>query len=266
MAQTLVTFHAHPDDESIATGGTMARAAAEGHRVVLVVATKGENGEVPDGFLRPGETLAERRVVETMRAADALGVARVEFLGYVDSGMMGTPTNDAPGAFWRAPLDEAAARLARILDEEHADVLTVYDERGTYGHPDHVNVHRVGMRAAELARTPRVYQATVDREYIRALIRERADQIPDAPDSPEADTFDVGVDSDLITTVVDVRAYAPQKRAAMAAHASQIAESSFFLQLPEDAFLASFGQEWFIHDGAPRDRSETWLFDDGATR
>lgn len=262
MAQTLVTFHAHPDDEAIATGGTMARAAADGHRVVLVVATKGENGEVPEGFLRPGEALAERRVVETMAAAEALGVARVEFLGYVDSGMMGTSTNDAPGAFWRASVDEAAQRLARILDDERADVLTVYDERGTYGHPDHVNVHRVGMRAAELARTPRVYQATIDRDYIRSLIRERADDIPDAPDAPDAETFDVGVDSDRITTVVDVRAFAKQKRAAMAAHASQIAESSFFLQLPEDAFVASFGQEWFIRDGAPAGRHETWLFDD----
>ena len=116
MPYTLVTFHAHPDDEAIATGGIMARAAAEGHRVVLVVATRGELGEVDDGFLDPGETLAERRVVETGRAAEALGVARVEFLGYTDSGMDGEPTNDAQGSFWSADLDEAAGRLAAILD------------------------------------------------------------------------------------------------------------------------------------------------------
>jgi LmbE family N-acetylglucosaminyl deacetylase len=93
---TLVTFHAHPDDESIGVGGVMRKAADEGHRVVLVVATRGENGEVPDGFLTDGEQLWQRRVVETQAAADILGVQRVEFLGYTDSGMMGTPTNDAP--------------------------------------------------------------------------------------------------------------------------------------------------------------------------
>src|SRR3982750_1161146 len=105
---TLVSFHAHPDDECIATGGVMAKAAAEGHRVVLVVATKGENGEVAEGYLDPGEDLWQRRVEETMAAAKILGVARTEFLGYVDSGMMGTPENDAPDSFWQADVEEAA--------------------------------------------------------------------------------------------------------------------------------------------------------------
>src|SRR6185436_922596 len=121
---TLVFFHAHPDDECIATGGTMAKASADGHRVVLVVATKGEHGEVADGFLDPGERLWERRVAETHRAAEILGAHRVEFLGYVDSGMVGTPENDLPGSFWTADVDEAGDRLAAILREEHADVLT----------------------------------------------------------------------------------------------------------------------------------------------
>src|SRR5687768_14908243 len=104
---TIVFVHAHPDDEAIATGGTMAKAAAAGHRVVLVTATKGEHGEVPDGFLPDGETLAERRIKETEAAARELGVARGEFLGYCDSGMIGTPENDDPGSFWQANLDEA---------------------------------------------------------------------------------------------------------------------------------------------------------------
>src|SRR5918997_5598527 len=124
---TLVTFHAHPDDESIATGGVMAKAADEGHRVVLVVATRGEHGEVAEGFLDPGEELWQRRVQETLACAEILGVARVEFLGYVDSGMIGTPENDAPDCFWQADVDEAAHRLAAILTEEQADVLTAYD-------------------------------------------------------------------------------------------------------------------------------------------
>jgi LmbE family N-acetylglucosaminyl deacetylase len=261
MAVTLVTFHAHPDDEAIATAGTMAAAAAAGHRVVLVVATRGENGEVEPGFLDPGETLAARREIETRRAAEILGVARVEFLGYVDSGMMGTPENDVPASFWQADVDEAARRLARILDEERADVLTVYDERGTYGHPDHVQVHRVGSRAGALARTPLVYEATVDRDYLRDLMRSRPDELADGDGAPDPDEFDVGVDSGLITTVVDVRAHTAQKRAAMAAHQSQISENSFFLKLPDDAFEAAFGQEWFIRQGASPGLRDTSLFE-----
>src|SRR5436309_1593177 len=119
---TLVSFHAHPDDECIACGGIIRKAAEEGHRVVLVVAT-------------PGEQLWQRRVAETHASAAVLGAQRVEFLGYVDSGMMGTPANDAPGSFWTAPVDEAAKKLAALLDEERADVLTCYDEHGGYGHP-----------------------------------------------------------------------------------------------------------------------------------
>src|SRR5688500_5080395 len=131
---TLVCFHAHPDDECMVTAGVMARATAEGHRVEPGVATKGEHGEMPPGFLQPGETLGERRVEETLKSAKVLGVARAEFLGYVDSGMMGTPENDLPESFWQANVEEAAERLAAILRDEQADVLTIYDDNGGYGH------------------------------------------------------------------------------------------------------------------------------------
>ena len=141
---TLVTFHAHPDDECIACGGVMRAAAEAGHRVVLVVATGGEHGEIVPDVLAPGQTLAERRYDETLESARILGVARTEFLGYVDSGMVGTETNTAPGAFAAADVERAARELAAILREEAADVVTVYDEHGGYGHPDHVQVHRVG--------------------------------------------------------------------------------------------------------------------------
>src|SRR3982075_1985812 len=117
---TLVSFHAHPDDECIACGGVMRKAYEDGHRVVLVVATRGEHGEIEEGFLSEGEELWERRVVETHAAAEILGAARVEFLGYVDSGMMGEPENDAPGSFWTASVEEAAQKLAAILFEEEA--------------------------------------------------------------------------------------------------------------------------------------------------
>jgi LmbE family N-acetylglucosaminyl deacetylase len=147
---TMVTFHAHPDDESIACGGVMRKAFEDGHRVILVVATRGERGEIPS-FLPAGEELWEFRVRETHAAAEILGASRVEFLGYTDSGMMGDETNTLPGTFWSASVEEAAQKLADILIEENADVLTIYDANGTYGHPDHIQVHRVGKRAGEIA-------------------------------------------------------------------------------------------------------------------
>ena len=110
---TLVSFHAHPDDECIACGGVIRKAADAGHRVVLVVATRGEQGEIPEGLLADGEELWQRRVAETQASADILGVQRVEFLGYHDSGMMGTPANDRPGSFWTTPVEEAAGQLAK---------------------------------------------------------------------------------------------------------------------------------------------------------
>jgi LmbE family N-acetylglucosaminyl deacetylase len=259
---TLVCFHAHPDDESIATGGTMAKAVDDGHRVVLVVATKGEHGEVADGFLRDGETLAERRVEETRAGAEALGVHRVEFLGYVDSGMMGTPENDLPGSFWTADLDEAAERLAAILREEAADVFTCYDEIGGYGHPDHIQVHRVGMRAAELAGVPKVLQATINRDHIIRLSAERprvlGDDVADMPDFADDPGF--GMPESVITCYVDVAAYLERKRAAMAAHASQISDTHFMLAMPQEAFAAAFGTEWFIESGADPANPSTSVF------
>jgi LmbE family N-acetylglucosaminyl deacetylase len=267
VPHTLVTFHAHPDDEAIATAGVMAKAASEGHRVVLVVATRGEHAGYGHEMLEPGEKMSERRVQETQRAAEILGVSRVEFLGYVDSGMMGTPENDAQGSFWTADLDEAAKRLAKILDEERADVLTIYDDHGGYGHPDHIQVHRVGARAAELAGTPIVYESTMNRDHIYRLLKERVaagdTEIPgdiDPDDLPDPNDNTFGSPESMITTTVDVRGFLDVKRAAMVAHGSQIQESSFFLKMPPDAFREGFGYEWFIRRGAPPGTSEDDLF------
>jgi LmbE family N-acetylglucosaminyl deacetylase len=259
---TLVTFHAHPDDEAIATGGTMARAKAEGHRVVLVVATRGELSTNGQDNLAPGETLRDRRVAEQMEAAKQLGVDRVEFLGYRDSGMAGAPTNNEPECFAQADVDEAGARLAQLLTEEAADVLTIYDEHGVYGHPDHIQVYRVGVRAAELAGTPRVYEATMNRDYLRRLLETRAAELEDQPEAPDpGEMEEFGTPEDAITTAVDVREYVDDKRAAMAAHASQIPADSFFMSMPLDAFREAFGYEWYIRRDAPGAR-ETWLFDE----
>jgi len=248
---TLVCFHAHPDDESIATGGVMARAVDEGHDVVLVVATKGEEGEYPDGFLDDGETLEQRRVKETMASAGVLGVKAVEWLGYRDSGMIDTPTNENPACFWRADVEEAAARLAAILRHHSCDVLTIYDSNGNYGHPDHIQVHRVGVRAAELAGIAHVYEATMNRDEIKRSLEAMRESAPEGAipeDAPDED-FEVGVPEEQITTCVDVSPWLGRKRESMRAHASQIAEQSFFLVMPDEMFSLAFGREWFIHRG-----------------
>jgi LmbE family N-acetylglucosaminyl deacetylase len=259
---TLVSFHAHPDDEAIACGGTMAMAAAAGHRVVLVTATSGECGEVVDGILNPGETLGERRQKELADAAAILGVTRVEILGYRDSGMIGTPENEDPDCFWQTPVDEAAARLARILAEERPDVFTVYDEYGNYGHPDHIQVHRVGVRAAEMAAVERVYEATINRDHFRRLMARAAElglgDVGDLPDLEDAGD-QMGLPEEVLTAAVDVSAHLDVKRRAMAAHASQIAENSFFLSMPAAAFAAAFGTEWYRLRGAPPGIRETSL-------
>jgi LmbE family N-acetylglucosaminyl deacetylase len=238
----------------------MAKAAAAGHRVVLVVATRGELGEVSEGVLDDGEALADRRAVEVAAAGEILGVSRIEFLGYRDSGMADDPRRHDTGSFASADLEEAAARLAKILVEEAADVLTVYDSHGNYGHPDHIQVHHVGHRAAELAGTPSVFEATMNHDYIVGLMKELNDQMPDGVERPDPEAMDLGVPESVITTRVDVTDFVDQKRAAMAAHASQIDDTSFFLQMPPPVFRRAFGYEWFIHKGAEPGIREDNLF------
>ncbi|HVF54203.1 MAG TPA: PIG-L family deacetylase [Actinomycetota bacterium] len=255
---TLVTFHAHPDDEAIACGGTIVKAVRDGHRVVLVVATKGENGEVDDGFLDPEETLWERRVLETEAAAKILGIHRVEFLGYFDSGMMGTPQNDEPGSFWTADVEAAAQKLAEILREENADILTVYDDNGSYGHPDHIQVHRVGIRAAELAGTPKVFEVVIDKDELTRSMEKMAEMGMGLSD--DMDISNMGVPSEVITTRVDAKPFLDVKRAAMAAHASQISETSFFLAMLPKYFEEAFGTEPYVLRGAPDGFTSNDLF------
>ena len=268
----LVCFHAHPDDEAIATGGTMARADADGHRVVLVVATDGAHGEVPDD-LGPGETLADRRRAETEESARVLGIDRVVFLGYTDSGMTGWVQNGHDDAFCRADLDEAAAMLVDVLVEEAADVLTIYDWHGGYGHPDHIQVHRVGCRAEELvrARLPelRVLESTMNRDEMRRGIQAAREvgmfgDDPDDgfdPDGPMDDGNPMGTPEAELTLGVDVGGFIEQKRASIAAHASQVGDSSFFVQMPIDMFTQAFGREWFIEHDRPAGLRIGWIFE-----
>jgi len=267
---TLVCFHAHPDDECATTGGSMARATAEGHRVVLAIATNGDYGESPED-LEDGETLVDRRRKETANSAAALGIARVVWLGYKDSGMTGWPQNADAESFLRADLDEAAERLAAVLREENADVLTTYDWHGNYGHPDHIKVHQVGHRAAELANTPTVFEATMNRDaVIRSMQAARESGIelggPDDPDfdpeGPADDGNPFGMTEAEITHAVDVTEYLPAKRKSLSCHKSQVTDIGFFLQMSDEVFAASFGTEWFIKRGANPPVRPGWLFED----
>jgi LmbE family N-acetylglucosaminyl deacetylase len=241
---TVVAFHAHPDDEVILTGGTLARAAAAGHRVVLVTATDGRMNDEDDDL----------RLNELRCSAGILGVHRVECLGYADSGYGPVFYPDPPQRvrFGRADVEEAAQRLADILRDEDADLLLSYERNGGYGHRDHVQVHHVGKRAAELAATPRVLEATMSRELLRLtsdlarLLRLPAPYDPDIIRTAYAPRA-------AITHRINGFRFARQKRDAFAAHRSQIGNSGtaarlfgVLLRLPPQAFGLLFPCEWFI--------------------
>jgi len=255
---TVVSFHAHPDDEALLTGGTLARAAADGHRVVLVVATLGEAGlaDLP-GAAR--SSLGETRRAELAASAGAIGAARVEVLGYADSGWSAgddpTPVRPDREPFSTVDVDVAAEALARILREEAADVLTVYDANGGYGHPDHVQVHRVGVRAAALAGTPVVLEATLDRGLLLTAVgwlRRLAWvlPLPQLPDLSRAFT-----DRAELTHRVDVRRALDAKRRSLRAHASQATGDggartvALLLRLPWPVRGRVLGHEWFREVG-----------------
>jgi LmbE family N-acetylglucosaminyl deacetylase len=262
---TIVFVHAHPDDEAISTGGSMARAAADGHRVVLVVCTNGEFGETPDD-LGAGETLVDRRRAETERSAGHLGVQRIAWLGYRDSGMTGWEQNADPRSFLQADLDEAAERLATVLREEQADVVVIYDWHGVYGHPDHIQVHRVGHRAADRAGTPRRFEMTFNRDAARSgmlqMVEEGVPGFEDFdPTGPADDGNPFGEPESAISLAVDVSAFVAAKRTAIACHASQVTDTSMFLAMPDEVFARAFGTEWFIEPGAPPGMREGWLLD-----
>lgn len=254
---TAVFFHAHPDDEAIATSGTMMLAKAAGHRVILVLATRGEQGDPVDGVLDEGERLGDRRTAETIRSADIIGADRVVFLGYEDSGMIDEPANKNPECFWQADFDEAVQRFAAVLIEEAADVVTVYDENGGYGHPDHIQVHRVGIKGAELAEVSQVFESTMNRTRILEQMEESADvfagddeteaEIAERREMMENGTF--GLPESQLTHMVDVSSVIDRKRQSMMAHESQIDDGSFFMQMPEEVFAMAFGNEFY------RDRS-----------
>ncbi len=251
---TLVFLHAHPDDEALLTAGTMARAAAEGQRVVLVVATDGAAGLAASDMSAGEGGLAARRRVELEESCAALGVHRLVTLGYADSGLHGDAeqVDDGPAPLCRVPVEESASALAAILVEEDADVLVTYDPNGGYGHPDHVRVHALGVRAAEIAGTSRVFEATVPRDLMLRAIR-LAGRVYRFPPEFDPTTFERAFTASAdITHRVDVRRYLAQKRASMAAHASQATADAgdrslaAFLRMPKPLYRRVFGTEWYV--------------------
>lgn len=264
-ARSILFVHAHPDDESINNGATMAKYAAEGARVTLVTCTRGELGEI----LVPGlahlasdreDRLGEHRALELRDAMKQLGVADHRFLGqpgeYRDSGMMGTEGNDRPDAFWRADVDEAATRLAAVIREVRPRILVTYNAFGGYGHPDHIQAHRVALRAADMvagteAEIARLYYNVMPRSVAAAGIEavraaacaagrataftaaESVDEVPEAePD-------------ELVTAVVDAGEYLDAKTAAMRAHATQIAVAEPFYALSNGLGVPLRGTEYY---------------------
>ncbi|WP_217214783.1 N-acetyl-1-D-myo-inositol-2-amino-2-deoxy-alpha-D-glucopyranoside deacetylase [Streptomyces sp. AC550_RSS872] len=231
----LLLVHAHPDDESINNGATMAKYAAEGARVTLVTCTLGEHGEVIPPELRhlTGTALGEHRLGELTAAMRELGVEDFRLLGgkgrYEDSGMMGIADNDDPASLWQADVDEAARELVEVILEVRPQVLVTYDPDGGYGHPDHIQAHRIAMRAAELAddagwRIPKVYWNRVPRTVADEAFARLQVDLPGLPFGKAASVADVPgvVDDQRITTVIDGTAHATAKAAAMRAHATQI--------------------------------------------
>ncbi len=278
-ARRLLLVHAHPDDETINSGVTMARYAAEGAQVTLVTCTLGEEGEilVPE-LVQLGAAQADQlggyRLGELAAAMAELGVLDHRILGgpgrFRDSGMMGTPANSHPRAFWQADVEQAADLLARVIREIRPQVLVTYDEFGGYGHPDHIQAHRVAMRAVELAESDgpagpdegpsigwsvaKVYWCTMPRSVLQAGV--------EALRAAGADTGFLGADSvedlpfarpdEVVTTSVEGSAHVPAKLAAMRAHATQIAVDGPFFALSNNLGLTALGTEYYTLVRGPR--------------
>ncbi len=269
----LLLVHAHPDDESLATGGLIARAVAEGRRVDLVTCTGGEEGEIHDPTLDYDEAFPRLRAIreEELRCSlDALraegpGQLHLHLLGYRDSGMMGTPSSDRPEAFWHVALDEAVGRAVAIIRSARPAVIVTYDPNGNYGHPDHINAHRVAVAAWEAAadgsRYPqagaphavaKLYEIAFNQDRWTALMTDMSARgiplpwdfgaEPESGQEPES----FGLPEAEITTIVDVAAHAAAKRASMECHRTQRQDMGWLLDLPDDLAALAISPEHFM--------------------
>jgi N-acetyl-1-D-myo-inositol-2-amino-2-deoxy-alpha-D-glucopyranoside deacetylase len=253
-----MVVHAHPDDESLGSGGTLLRYGRDGVRTIVVICTGGEAGEISDAALATPENLGEVRCRETEAAVATLGVSRLFWLGYRDSGMAGTAENDDPRSFHRADVEEAVGRLVRLIREERPQVITSYDVNGSYGHPDHVMAHRVAQAAYWAAgdpnrfedagrpwSTPKLYeqvQARSQMERMREAMRAAGVERPrNEAESPEEEEKRVlerlqrfAVPDYAVTTRIDISAFLDQKRDAVLAHRTQMGPESRFARIPDE--------------------------------
>jgi len=247
MERSLLLVHAHPDDESLGTGATMARYAAEGARVTLVTCTLGELGEIIPPALQhllPDE-LGEHRIGELDRACEALGVSDHRFLGgaghWRDSGMMGLPDNEDPRCFWQADVDKAASMLAAIIREVAADVIVTYDSNGFYGHPDHIQAHRVASRAHQMTgEAAKFYAITLPRSVLAEAVK-----LPSDSWFERITDLSIGVPDDQVTTEIDATRYLDAKLAALRAHETQITVDGHLYALSNGLGMRARGTEYY---------------------
>ncbi len=273
MDLTFLAVHAHPDDEASSTGGIYRVLADEGVRTVLVTCTNGEFGDAPGG-VKPdadhhdGDEVAKIRGVELDNAVKILGIERNVRFGYRDSGMMGWPQNDDPESFWATPVEDVARRLADLIEEERPQVIVTYNEHGFYGHPDHIQAHRVTVAALDLlSYEPTLYYNAIPnsvmaevRERWAQAERERAEAdaakgIVRPPEEPEEE-IDIGTPDEKIGAAIDVSSATDAKYDALAAHHSQIAES-FWMKMSREEFAQVMRTEWFVRVTNPMNLSGT---------
>jgi N-acetyl-1-D-myo-inositol-2-amino-2-deoxy-alpha-D-glucopyranoside deacetylase len=253
----ILLVHAHPDDETINNGATMALYADRGAQVTLVTCTRGEEGEV----LVPGlshlasteqDLLGVHRETELALAMKALGISDHRFLGapstkFRDSGMMGTESNNRPDVFWQADLDTAAKILVDVIEEVRPHILITYDEIGGYGHPDHIQAHRVAMRASELStwQIQKIYWNTIPKSVIAQSMEKMKEIGSDFFGAESIDDVPFAKDDEFVTTLIDGAEYVDSKMAAMKAHETQIALDGPFFALSNNLGLQIWGDEYY---------------------
>jgi mycothiol conjugate amidase Mca len=261
---TLMAVHAHPDDECIGTGGSLARYREEGVRTILVTATGGEEGEIVDPTMDPAviqPKLGEVRIEELACSCQQLSIETLHLLGYRDSGMIDTPANDHPDCFAQADLHEATGRLVRLMRQERPHVVTCYNEKGGYGHPDHIRVNQTTVAAFHAAgdatqysdigldpwQPRKLYYTSHPRSYILTryeVMRSMGNETP--LDRPDFDPNRVGTPDEQITTRVNIRPYVRQKVDALRCHRTQVAPDWWYFRVPTHVLEEKFSEECFI--------------------
>ncbi len=268
---TFLAVHAHPDDEASSSGGLYRLLADEGVRTVLVTCTNGECGDAldgakPDADHHDGDEVAKIRAIELDNAVKILGISRLVRLGYRDSGMKGWPQNDDPDSFWATPVEVAAARLADILMEERPQVIMTYNAYGFYGHPDHIQAHRITLAALQMIDyEPTLYFNAIpnsvmvlwrqrweqeEREKIESDAAKGIVREPDVPD-PDEEQVEMGTPDENIDARIDISDVTGAKFDALEAHLSQVADS-FWMKMGREQFMKTMITEWFVRVTNPK--------------